>query len=393
MRILQLCHRVPWPPIDGGRIAMGQVTQGLRALGHDVTVVALNPSKSASDPSTAATALGVPLHSLPISLDPTPWGALAAGVQRQPYAMTRFRSRQLGPLVHRLQEERAFDLIWLEGIYQAPDACAVATAMQLPIVMRAHNVEAQVWAGHARLARNGFERSYYRLQAKQVERFEATWMPRFSAIAAISEADAADLTLLAAGRPVHVLAPYASATHTHRPAPSHAMGYLGALNWHPNRAGLDWFFAEVWPLILQAEPGATFLLAGREAPATWRRSLTRIPGVTHWPDVPQADGFYDRVALTVQPVLAAAGVRLKLLEAMASGRPVLTTPQGLRGVGAEAVVPASIESEALAAQALMLLRQPSLYAAAVRGQQAYVGAYHTPTRFQAQLAECLASAV
>ena len=391
MRVLQLCPRLPWPADDGGRIAMLQVTRGLQTLGHEVSIVGLNPRSSWTDPAQAQRELGARVRGIDTDTRPTPWGALWAAARGQVYAMSRYHA--VPALRRTVQHELSavsYDRIWLEGSYLAPLIPLLRANSKAPILLRAHNVEAQVWQAHARTAPNRLAAAYLADQTRRVAAYEARWLPLADAVLPLSQADADDLAAIVPQDRLRLLAPYAPPATDERPEPSYALGYLGALNWGPNRAGVEWFLREVWPQIRPAAPEANFLVAGKAAPSGWAARVARAPGVVVQSPAPSAAAFYDQVAVVVQPVLAGAGVRMKLLEAMASGRAVVTTLEGLRGVEAEGTVPTAADADGLAAALLMLLRQGSLRAAAARAAQAYVARAHVEAAFVRQLGAALA---
>ena len=126
--------------------------------------------------------------------------------------------------------------------------------------------------------------------------------------------------------------------------------YVGTLTWHPNVRGLDWFCGQVWPHVRDLLPTATLEIAGsgledgsRAAPLV--PSAWRAPGITVLGLVPELGPLYERSALMVAPVLGGSGVRMKLLEAFRNGVPVVTTPDGARGLAVEPGREVFVESD------------------------------------------------
>src|SRR5207237_4545978 len=105
-----------------------------------------------------------------------------------------------------------------------------------------------------------------------------------------------------------------------------------SLNYRPNVLGALWFCNEVWPRVQAEVPGACFDLVGRE-PVDEVLDLARLPGVEVHPDVPQIAPWLERARVVVVPLWIGSGTRLKALDAMAAGRPVVGTSIGLQGVG------------------------------------------------------------
>ena len=106
--------------------------------------------------------------------------------------------------------------------------------------------------------------------------------------------------------------------------------FTGTLSWYPNIEGLEWFCTEVFPSVRAALPDARIHIVGRE-PLPAVHGLAEAPGVCLHADVPSVVPFLERARLAVVPVRIGSGTRLKALEAMASGRPVVGTAIGLAG--------------------------------------------------------------
>ena len=107
------------------------------------------------------------------------------------------------------------------------------------------------------------------------------------------------------------------------------MFHLGAMDWGPNREGIEWFLTSVWPTLVARHPGTEFHLAGKGLDPT---VYAHIPGVVNHGEVPDAESFSTEFDLLVVPLLRGAGIRVKIVEAMAKGIPVATTGKGVAGL-------------------------------------------------------------
>jgi glycosyltransferase involved in cell wall biosynthesis len=109
--------------------------------------------------------------------------------------------------------------------------------------------------------------------------------------------------------------------------------FIGALDWLPNQEGLNWFLQKVFGLLLRDRPGLKFHVAGRNAPRDYERKL-RHSNIIYHGEVENAREFIQSHQIMVAPLLTGSGIRIKILEGMALGRPVLTTPAGIEGIPA-----------------------------------------------------------
>jgi polysaccharide biosynthesis protein PslH len=137
--------------------------------------------------------------------------------------------------------------------------------------------------------------------------------------------------------------------------------FPGSLAYAPNVDGATWFCAEVWPRVLDAVPGAELVLAGRD-PVPEVRALAAAPGVSVHANVPSMADYFERARVVVVPLRVGTGTRLKALEAMAAGRPVVGTAIGLEGIGAVDGTHALVrdDPQAMANAVIDTLRQDDL---------------------------------
>jgi glycosyltransferase involved in cell wall biosynthesis len=106
--------------------------------------------------------------------------------------------------------------------------------------------------------------------------------------------------------------------------------HLGALDWLPNQEGLLWFLKEIWPVVHKDHPDTSFYIAGRNAPDF----ISRIdqPGVVFLGEVDDAYAFMNGKAIMVVPLLSGSGMRIKIIEGMALGKIIVSTPLGAEGI-------------------------------------------------------------
>ena len=109
-----------------------------------------------------------------------------------------------------------------------------------------------------------------------------------------------------------------------------AVLHLGAMDWAPNLQGVQWLKDEVWPNVRRALPGAKLDLAGRHMPEHWTSDSDL--GIEVLGEVADAAATYDSPYVVVVPLHAGSGMRIKLAEALAAGRPIVTTSKGMEGM-------------------------------------------------------------
>lgn len=113
----------------------------------------------------------------------------------------------------------------------------------------------------------------------------------------------------------------------------HRLLFVGSLQYLPNLRGISWFVSEVFPRVLAAFPDVTLSVVGRHPPNELARLASRYREIEIHPDVPEIAPFYERCGISVVPLLAGGGTRIKILESGFAGRPVMSTETGAYGLG------------------------------------------------------------
>ena len=206
-----------------------------------------------------------------------------------------------------------------------------------PAVIFTHNVESEIWRRHAETAATPVSRWLYSMQHARMMRYEERAICRFNGVIAVSNTDGSMLTQLyphAIGVPVCVV-PTGVDTgfFTARPSrpESRELVFTGSMDWLPNEDAMRFFCREVLPRVRAAEPGVTLSIVGR-APTPAVRRLAAEPGVRITGRVDDVRPFVRNAAVYVVPLRIGGGTRLKIFEAMAMGRAVVSTSVGAEGL-------------------------------------------------------------
>ncbi|MCC3156994.1 glycosyltransferase family 4 protein [Hymenobacter sp. 15J16-1T3B] len=337
MNVLQLCPRVPFPPTDGGAIAMYDVAAGLVRAGHTVTLLAANTPKH-RQAADALAHLGPSLRLVTVDVDTalSPLKALRNLLfSPHPYNVERFMSEALAAKLAELLTTEPFDVVQMEGTFVAWYVDVVRrVAPGVPTVLRAHNVEHEIWDQLARNERQGLKAGYLRHLARRLKRFEAQYLPRFSAVAAITEPDQRRLRQLGCQEPVVFIPAGVDLTRV-QPDPGikaqpKTLFFLGSLDWRPNQEGLEWFLQHVWPEARRNHPELVLHVAGKNMPDHIRD--LRVPGVQVHGFVESAPVFMQQYEVMIVPLLSGGGMRVKIIEGMALGKCIISTGLGSEGI-------------------------------------------------------------
>jgi glycosyltransferase involved in cell wall biosynthesis len=177
-------------------------------------------------------------------------------------------------------------------------------------------------------------RSLLAIEARRFARFDRRHLAAYDLLITMSEDEREDVRKLS-DRPI-VAIPNGVDTSALPPAPPEPDGaeplllFAGTLSYRPNAEAAEWLLRKVWPRVREAHPSARLEIVGRGAPAEVQRLIDErvsLPGF-----VPNIADRYAQAAVVTVPLLSGAGTKLKLLEGLASGRPVVSTPLGAQGV-------------------------------------------------------------
>jgi len=342
MHILQVSPRVPFPLHDGGAIGIYNITKGLLAAGHRVTMLAINTPKH-HQPADVLAHLGPNFRLVTVDVDTTakPLKALQNLLfSGKPYNLTRFiDSKVSGALVHLIQAEK-FDVIQYEGTYVAwykewLDSEAL-TPQGTVSVLRAHNIEYVIWERLAQGESNPLKRWYLGQLASRLRHFEKEYLRHFDAVAAITQEDIARLQKLGCPEPI-ALIPAAVEMASFQPDPAvrprpHTVFMIGSLNWLPNLEGLDWLLREVWPALHAELPELELHVAGVAPPGHLTSRPRGQDNVFIHGFVESAAAFMRQHDLMLVPLLSGGGMRVKIIEGMALGKAILSTSIGAEGI-------------------------------------------------------------
>jgi glycosyltransferase involved in cell wall biosynthesis len=338
MKVLQICSRVPFPPHDGGAIAMFDVCKGLSEAGHDVHVLAVNTPKHFQPHHVLEKY--AKLTSVFINTSLSPWKAFLNLFKTLPYNVERFVSTEFETVLKALLQKENFDVIQIEGTFVAYYIDVIKSLSQVPVVLRAHNVEYVIWERLAKNEKNRLKKIYLQFLTQRLKKFEVDYFKKFDAIAGITQEDCDRIKALGISVSSQFIpAGVDLARFVIQPdikSKPNTLFIISSLNWLPNLEGLEWFMKEVWPKAKAQNPNLELHIAGKDTPEHVKALAGN--GIVVDGFVPDASVFMQQYDLMLVPLLSGGGMRLKIIEGMALGKAILTTQVGAEGIACQAEV-------------------------------------------------------
>ena len=225
-----------------------------------------------------------------------------------------------------------FDVIQLESSY----LCTLRFPRDTRLVIDEHNIEYELFQRMCEGERSLPRRVFNRIEYARFRRFEQACWRRADACVVTSEREVEAVRTSAPDTPVAVVPnavdlDYFAPSNT--PVEPHTLIFSGTLNYRPNLDAVRYMIDEIWPLVRHRYPDAKLTLTG-STQGVDIRSLTR-PGVRLLGEVPDIRPYVTRAAAVVVPIRIGGGTRLKVLEAMAMGKPIVSTAAGCEGVAVD----------------------------------------------------------
>ena len=362
LRLLVLSPRFLFPLDQGGRIRTANTLRHMKGGAFRITLA--SPAPPDAERWAAETAQVCdeflswpdPAMSFPAKV--------AALAGRVPVAVATDASKAGSAVVAAALAERP-DAILVDFPHAA---VLLPPDVDVPSIIFTHNVEAEIFARHAEVAR-GPMRLVWRDQARKMRRFEGEALRRFDSVIAVSERDARALEQaygLSRVEPIETGVDteyYAFQAPPPAPAGGGTVVFTGSMDSRSNIDGIEFLMQEVWPLVVQRRPQARAVIAGRNPP---ERLVAAAKAAGHdW----RFSGFVDDVRPYVAeahayaiPLRVGSGTRIKVYEAMAMGCPVVSTRLGAEGldVADQEHFLAADTAPAFAAALLRVLDDPAL---------------------------------
>ncbi|HWZ81677.1 MAG TPA: glycosyltransferase [Terriglobales bacterium] len=248
-----------------------------------------------------------------------------------PYAVSRFASFKVQDQLRGWFREQRFDVAvcdFLDAAVNFPGR------LNIPCVLFQHNVESEIWRRHAVTADNPLKKAMYKIEFGKMERYERIVVRKFHHVVAVSESDRALMTRWVDGDRVTVvptgvdLGEYRPNPDSDEPGP--VVTFVGAMDWEPNVDGVEYFASEIWPAIKADVPGARLRIVGRNPDRRVKKWASEFIEVTG--RVPSVVEYLRQSSVVIVPLRIGGGTRLKIYEAMATAKAVVSTTVGAEGL-------------------------------------------------------------
>src|SRR3954467_2854645 len=256
-------------------------------------------------------------------------------VDRVPYAIAKYQSSHYRRAIERVLSLKQIDAVVCDFLVPAVN---LPDSLPCPAILFTHNVESEIWRRHVENATNQISRRLMTTQWRRMLRFEGAALSRFYLVLAVSDADRQTFGRVypqSLAAPVHVVQTGVDTSYfapmDAEPAKRAHLVFTGSMDWLPNEDGMQYFVRDILPRIRQVQPDATLSIIGR-SPAPAVRRLADDPRIHVTGSVDDVRPHVAQGCVYVVPLRIGGGTRLKIFEAMAMGKAVVSTTIGAEGL-------------------------------------------------------------
>lgn len=333
MNILQLTPRVPYPPNDGGKIGIFGITKHLFLRGHKITMLSLT---SSVDNNTSGLRKYCKVEAVMMDTSNNYIDMFLNLFSSMPYTISKYHGESFIRKLNELLQKEQFDIVHIDHLHMAYYGKFIKEHFNLPVVLREHNVESAIWERYYHGIRNPFLRAYAKLQFMKLYKYESDIVAAFDRCFMITKQDKERIEKMNPRARVSVIPAGVDTSYFHPldvPVEPYSIVSVAAMDWSPNVEGILWFIAKIWPTIKRKVSQAKLYIVGKNPPAEVKKLAAEDIVVTGFVDDERE--YMAKAAAFIVPLNAGGGMRIKILNALAMGKAIVSTSIGCEGVDVE----------------------------------------------------------
>ncbi len=336
IRILFVCPQPLWPTNTGARLRNFHLAS---ALGTNCQVTVLQITQQRDEPAPATPSTFQNVLSATRGKSYTPAKMIRGLVGPLPVTVLNYSSAGVAGALSRALESTHFDAVQMESIHLFRYLDTIRKSRYSPaVILDWHNIESELMLRYAQSAANPAKKLIAVRTGNLLEKLERQALGSFNAHTVVSEREQERLLARSPNAAIHVIAngvdTASFANHSQRPSSDRrTLLFVGSMDYHANSDAVLWFCRAIWPQLAAEYPSLDFQVAGRNPPPFVQALAS--PRISITGTVEDVRPFYHRAFAVVVPLKVGGGTRLKILEAMAAGVPVISTRLGAEGIDAQ----------------------------------------------------------
>jgi glycosyltransferase involved in cell wall biosynthesis len=338
IRVLQISNKAPYPANDGSSIAVYNMALGLVENKVQLTLLCINTKKHFKPDNAVDSNFkkATNYKSVFVNTDTSVVGAFLNLFSNQSYFVSRFHTKDFELELVQLLTSGEYDIIQLEGVFMAVYLPVIKKYCKAKVVIRTHNVEHKIWDRHIQSEKNLVKRCYLNIQNTRLKKFELSSLNAVDVAVTISPDDLTNFkNLKVACKLFNSITGVNFSNYQLNKSitiQENTLFYFASMDWLPNQEAVDWFLKTCWPILSSKNESIKLVIAGRNMPGRYKQlNSERIMVIEN---VLNPVDFYSSYQVLIVPLLSGSGVRIKIIEGMSYGKPIISTSVGAEGIGA-----------------------------------------------------------
>jgi sugar transferase (PEP-CTERM/EpsH1 system associated) len=336
MKILWVKSDFLYPPNTGGKIRSYNILKQLGMV-HDVSYLCLDDERPSQEGIDHLKDFCKRVDYIPLKtqkkFSPEFYLALLGNLlSSKPYVINKYRDSRIGDEIKKRIAQDEIDLILCDFLEMAVNLLDITT---VPKVLFQHNVETEIWRRHFEINDNPLKKGYLYIDYQKFFKFEKMACARFDDVLVVSESDGNLLeqsydvkhtTLIPTGVDIEYFHPDESKVEPHN------IVFVGSMDWLPNQDAIEYFVGDIYPRIKTRIDDVKFYIVGRRPPEKIRKLQESDNSIIVTGTVDDIRPYVDRAAVYIVPIRIGGGTRIKIYEAMAQKKAIVSTTVGAEGL-------------------------------------------------------------
>lgn len=333
MNILFLSPRMPLPADTGGKIRTFNILKQIAKANH-VTLLCFSFEASDQDFIPEFNKLGIQVTLVPIAESSIFQKITGVLFKPIPFSIGKYHTPLMRRAIAKILKTQKFDAVHVDHLHMAHYTDCFNN---IPCMLDEHNVEYKILERCSKVEAGFIKKMLYQQQAAKMKAFESRKIKDFKGVFACSLDDQKILKNISSGNtPLHVIANGVDTEYFTSPdlkdAAQDALVFTGSMDWLPNDDAITYFCNKILPLIWQKKQGVKFYVVGKNPSKLVKDFSQHDPRVIVTGRVEDVRPYIQRSKIFIVPLRIGGGTRLKILEAMAMGKAVVSTSIGAEGI-------------------------------------------------------------
>ena len=361
MKILMLTPYLPYPLLSGGQIRTYNLLKNL-SVKHQITLFSFIRNEKEKEYIPKLLKYCREVH---VFMKRPPWSIKSlflSAVTFYPLVVCMYLKNQVKEAIEKAIAKEHFDLIHAETFYVMPNI----PENHIPTILVEQTIEYLVYKHYTETITTPLLKQLMNFDVSKIHRWEKNYWQKASRVVAMSEADKKEMQRLIPSLTVDLVpngvdTDFFKEKPIHREKSAKTILFVGNFKWLQNREAVAILVKKIWPIIQKKFPQARLWIVGRFP--SYEILKYSSATITVSQDINDIREAYTKSDVMLAPIYGPGGTRYKILEAMATGLPVVTTPTGIEGLGARHGMHALIcdSNEELAEGLVKLLTDKQLY--------------------------------